>query len=189
MTEEQKIEALQRILQGANVAQVNLGDGYQTFNMGKDGKWKQETTPDVKVVDAEVVSDEPSVKMEKPRGPRKKFLFALDGIDTKEDETVKWCEKERLCKYLSKHCLMSRKLVCKKEDALNKTIVCFLLKWMEKGLTAENPSSGAVFRFLTDDCGIVSEVQEKAYCNRMKEWIKDKNGYDTEVMLKVKEAF
>lgn len=33
MTEEQKIEALQRILQGANVAQVNLGDGYQTFNL------------------------------------------------------------------------------------------------------------------------------------------------------------
>lgn len=37
MTEEQKIEALQRILQGANVAQVNLGDGYQTFNLGKAG--------------------------------------------------------------------------------------------------------------------------------------------------------
>lgn len=111
-----------------------------------------------KVKDAEVASDEPSVKIEKPRGPRKKFLFALDGIDTKEDETVKRCEKERLCKYLSKHCLMSRKLVCTKEDALNKTIVCFLLKWMEKGLTAEKPSNGAVFRFLTDDCGIVSEV-------------------------------
>lgn len=33
MTEEQKIDALQRIMQGANVAQVNLGDGYQTFNL------------------------------------------------------------------------------------------------------------------------------------------------------------
>lgn len=41
MTEEQKIEALQRILQGANVAQVNLGDGYQMFNLGKDGNWQQ----------------------------------------------------------------------------------------------------------------------------------------------------
>ncbi len=39
-----------------------------------------------KVKDAEVASDEPSVKIEKPRGPRKKFLFALDGIDTKEDK-------------------------------------------------------------------------------------------------------
>lgn len=57
MTEEQKIEALQRILQGANVAQINLGDGYQTFNMGRDGKWQQETTPDVKVMDAEVVEE------------------------------------------------------------------------------------------------------------------------------------
>ena len=124
-----------------------------------------------------------------PRGPRKKFLFALDGIDTKEDETVKLREKERLCSYLSQHCLKSRKLVCTKDDTLNKTIVCFLLKWMEKGLTAEDPSGGAVFRFLTEDCGIISEVQEKAYSNRVKEWIKDRNGYDTEVMLMVKDAF
>lgn len=36
MTEEQKIDALQRILQGANVAQVNLGDGYQTFTLRND---------------------------------------------------------------------------------------------------------------------------------------------------------
>lgn len=55
MTEEQKIEALQRILQGANVAQVNLGNGYQTFNIGKDGNWQQEPTADAQVVDAEVV--------------------------------------------------------------------------------------------------------------------------------------
>ena len=124
-----------------------------------------------------------------PRGPRKKFLFALDGIDTKEDETVKLREKDRFCSYLSQHCLRSRKLVCTKDDTLNKMIVCFLLKWMEKGLTGEEPSGGAVFRFLTDDCGIMSEVQEKAYANRVKDWIKDRNGYDTEVMLMVKEAF
>lgn len=124
-----------------------------------------------------------------PRGPRKKFLFIKDGYDTKEDEAVKNHEKERLCGYLSKHCLKSRKLVCTKDDMLNKTITCFLLKWMEMGWTAEEPSGGAVFRFLTDDCGIVSEVQERAYCNRVKEWIKDRNGYDTEVMLNVKDAF
>lgn len=191
MTEEQKIEALQRILQGANVAQVNLGDGYQTFNLGKDGMWQQEPVANEDVVNGEVVNDDAnqSVAAEKPRGPRKKFLFALDGIDTKEDETVKVREKDRLCTYLSKHCLKNRKLVCTKDDTLNKTIVCFLLKWMEKGLTAEEPSGGAVFRFLTEDCGIISEVQEKAYSNRVKEWIKDKNGYDTEVMLMVKDAF
>lgn len=186
MTEEQKIEALQRIMQGANVAQVNLGDGYQTFNIGKDGKWQQESFHNADVMDAD--ADQPT-KTEKPRGPHKRFLFALDGIDTKEDEAVKLREKERLCSYLSQHCLKSRKLVCTKDDTLNKTVVCFLLKWMEKGLTAEEPSGGAVFRFLTDDCGIVSEVQEKAYGNRVKEWIKDRNGYDTEVMLMVKDAF
>ncbi|MCQ2198079.1 MAG: hypothetical protein MJZ60_11215, partial [Bacteroidaceae bacterium] len=57
MTEEQKIEALQRILQGANVAQVNLGDGYQTFNLGKAGEWQQAPTTNAEVVDA-VVEDE-----------------------------------------------------------------------------------------------------------------------------------
>lgn len=140
--------------------------------------------------DTEQVPDEDhSAKAEKPRGPRKKFLFIHDGIDTKENAVVKQREKERLCSYLSQHCLKSRKLVCTKEDTLNKTIVCFLLKWMEKGLTAEEPSGGAVFRFLTEDCGIVSEVQEKAYANRVKEWIKDKYGYDTAVMLMVKDAF
>lgn len=186
MTEEQKIEALQRILQGANVAQVNLGDGYQTFNLGKAGEWQQAPTTNADVMDAD--AGQPT-KTEMPRGPRKKFLFAWDGIDTKEDEAIKLREKDRFCSYLSQHCLSSRRLVCTKDDTLNKTIVCFLLKWMEKGLTAEEPSGGAVFRFLTEDCGIVSEVQERAYGNRVKEWIKDRNGYDTEVMLKVKEAF
>lgn len=173
------------------MAQVNLGDGYQTFNLGKDGMWQQEPVANEDVVNGEVDNDDAnqSVAAEKPRGPRKKFLFALDGIDTKEDETVKVREKDRLCTYLSQHCLKSRKLVCTKDDTLNKTIVCFLLKWMEKGLTAEDPSGGAVFRFLTEDCGIASEVLEKAYSNRVKEWIKDKNGYDTGVMLMVKDAF
>lgn len=55
MTDEQRINALQRILQGANVAQVNMGDGYQTFNMGDEGNWQQEPMPNVEVVDLDVV--------------------------------------------------------------------------------------------------------------------------------------
>lgn len=141
------------------------------------------------VDDGQVQNPDQPTKTEKPRGPRKKFLFIHDGMDTKEDEAVKLREKERLCTYLSQHCLKSRKLVCTKDDTLNKTIVCFLLKWMEKGLTAGEPAGGAVFRFLTEDCGIMSEVLEKAYSNHVKEWIKDKNGYNTKVMLMVKEAF
>lgn len=123
------------------------------------------------------------------RGPRKKFLFIQDGIDTKENEAVKRREKQRFCLYLNQHRLKSRMLVCTKNDTLNKTIVCFLRKWMDMGFTAKEPSGGAVFRFLTEDCGIVSNVQEKAYGNRVKECIMDKNGYDTEVMLTVKDAF
>lgn len=134
-------------------------------------------------------NDDQPAQTEKPRGPHKKYLFVLDGIDTKENETVKMLEKERFCAYLSRHCLKGHKLVCTKDDTLNKTIVCFLLKWMERGLTADKPSGSAVFRFLTEDCGIVSEVLDRAYANRVSGWIKDKNSYDTHVMLMVKEAF
>lgn len=177
MTEEQKIQWLKGLIEnGANVAQINLGDGTQNFYVSGD-------------VQSPKDDDEQDAEVEKPRGPRKKFLFAFEGCDTKENVKVRIREMQRLCDYLSQHCLKSRKLVCTKDDTLNKTIVCFLLKWMEKGLTAKEPSGGAVFRFLTEDCGIVSEVQEKAYGNRVKEWIKNKNGYDTEVMLMVKEAF
>lgn len=184
MTEEQKLQWLQGLIdKGVNVAQINLGDGYQTFHLGKDGDSQQ--VPNV--VGADEVED--VTIQSSQRGPRKKSLFSKDGRDTNEDSMVRNREKERLCAYLSKHCLKNRKLVCTKEDTLNKTIVCFLLKWMERGLIAENPSGGAVFRFLTEDCGMVSEVQEKAYSNRIKEWIKDRNGYDTEVMLMVRGAF
>lgn len=177
MTEEQKIQWLKGLIEnGANVAQINLGDGTQNFYVSGD-------------VQSPKDDDEQDAEVEKPRGPRKKFLFAFEGCDTKENVKVRIREMQRLCDYLSKHCLKSRKLVCTKDDTLNKTIVCFLFKWMDMGLTAEDPSGGAVFRFLTEDCGIVNEVQEKAYGNRVKEWIKDRNDYDPEVMLTVKDAF
>lgn len=125
----------------------------------------------------------------KPRGPRKKYLFVLDGCETKENVAVKLREKQRLCDYISKHGLDSSKLMCTKDDALNKAIVCFLLLWVKKGYTAPNPSGGALYRFLTEDCRIMSDVQEKAYANRIKEWIKPPCEYDAEVMIMVKGVF
>lgn len=169
-----------------DILEILMKEKEESISFNKNGI--KATQNETQTLEVEEVKDAP-LKSSAPRGPRKKFLFIQDGIDTKENEAVKQSEKVRLCSYLSQHCMKSRKLVCTKGGTLNKTIVCFLLKWMEKGLTAEEPSGGAVFRFLTEDCGIVSEVQKKAYGNRVKEWIKDKNGYDTEVMLMVKDAF
>ena len=61
MTEEQKIEALQRILQGANVAQVNLGDGYQTFNLRNDNPSSSSGQADneERMADEVVVNEDP----------------------------------------------------------------------------------------------------------------------------------
>lgn len=123
------------------------------------------------------------------RGPRPKFLFPKDGKETVENVAIRNQEKQRLTTYLNQHRLMSRHLVCTKGDALNKVIVCFMKEWRERKLTSEEPSGGAVFRFLTEICGIVSDVMEKAYSNRVKGWIKDKTGYDMETYLKVKESF
>lgn len=177
-----------KVENGGNV-QVTDQPIYNTLVMGDMVQQKVVSIGCTPTAEESDHSSAQPAKADNPRGPRKKFLFILDGMDTKENVAVKLREKERLCAYLGKHCLRHRKLVCTKDDTLNRTIVCFLLKWIGEGLTAEEPSGGAVFRFLTEDCSIVSEVQERAYSNRVKEWINDKNGYDTEVMLMVKEAF
>lgn len=123
------------------------------------------------------------------RGPRKHALF--ENPDThQEDVAVKNRERQRLCDYLSLHRLKSRQLVCAKGDTLNKTVVCFLKVWLEKGTISESPSGGAVFRFLTEDCELSTSVTERSYANEIKERLKEiKTGYDTEIYLMVKKCF
>lgn len=124
-----------------------------------------------------------------PRGPRKHFLF--ENPDThQEDIAVKNREKQRLCDYLSLHRQKNRQLVCTKDETLNKTVVCFLKVWQEMGTISESPSGGAVFRFLTDDCGLSTSVTERSYANEIKERLNEiKTGYDTEIYLMVKKCF
>lgn len=121
------------------------------------------------------------------RGQQKQFLF-IDGRPTVEKVQVRNVEKQRFMRYLSEHNLGGRKLTCVKTDTLNAVIVCFLEKWREKGLTAELPSGGAVFRFLTEDCGIKSEVEEQSYNNEIRERMREKN-HEYETMSKVEEYF
>ena len=70
-------------------------------------------------------------------------------------------EKQRFMRYLNDHNMSSRKLTCKKNDTLNDVVTCFVIKWQDEGLTAESPSGGAIFRFLTDECNLQSDKCHK----------------------------
>lgn len=109
-------------------------------------------------------------------GARKQFLF-IGEKPTEENVGVKNREKERFLRWLSEHKMSGRRLVARKDDGLNKAVVCFLKLWRERRLVADNPSGGAVFRFLTDDCGLKTDVTEASYSNKIKEWLRG-NNYD-----------
>lgn len=132
------------------------------------------------------VDEKPNQQNTSP-GPRKQFLF-IDGRATVENAGVKNREKERFLGYLSDHKMSGRRLVTEKSDWLNKAVVCFLRLWCEKGLTAKQPSGGAVFRFLTEDCGLKTDVTEASYSNKIKEWLR-RNDYDVTTYQGVKTCF
>lgn len=120
-------------------------------------------------------------------GARKQFLF-IGKKATEENVEVKNHEKERFLRYLRGHKMSSKPLVARKDDGLNKVVVCFLKEWAEKRLTAQLPSGGAVFRFLTADCGLKTEVEETSYSNKIKEWMRG-NDYDLTIYQDVRACF
>lgn len=120
-------------------------------------------------------------------GPRKQFLF-IGKKAAEENVEVKNREKERFLRYLRGHKMSSRWLVTETNDGLNKVVVCFLKEWREEGLTAQQPSGGAVFRFLTADCGLKTEVEETSYSNKIKEWMRG-NDYDPMIYQDVRACF
>ena len=131
--------------------------------------------------------DEKPKQQNTSSGARKQFLF-IDGRTTEENVGVKNLEKERFLGYLSEHKMSGRRLVTEKKDGLNKAVVCFLKLWRENGLTAKLPSGGAVFRFLTEDCGLKTDVTEASYSNKIKEWMRG-NDYDVTTYQGVKTFF
>lgn len=87
-----------------------------------------------------------------------------------KDNSTLLRERKRFLDYLHHHHLSSRRLSCKRDDLFNDVTVCFLLTWKERRLLSEDaPSGGAVFRFLTTDCGLASGVSDKSYANKIKE--------------------
>lgn len=132
-------------------------------------------------------SDNGTAERKPSPGPRKQFLF-IDGRVTVENVSVRNREKDRFLCYLSDHKMSMRRLVTNKSDGLNKVVLCFLMIWREKGLTVQQPSGGAVFRFLTEDCGLKTDVTEASYSNKIKEWMRG-NDYDVTTYQGVKTRF
>lgn len=117
------------------------------------------------------------------RGQQKQYLF-IDERPTVENVQVRNEEKQRFMRYLSEHNLKGRKLTCVKTDTLNDVVICFVIKWKNKNITPKEPSGGAIFRFLTEECNLQSEVTEQSYSNEIKERLRE-NNYTIETMKKV----
>lgn len=128
--------------------------------------------------------EEPPLK----RGIKNKFLFPQNGNESVKNGRLTQCEKRRFLHYLSKHSLDGRMLVSTRDDAINKAVVCFVRIWKEQELTASKPSGRAIFRFLTQDCGLKTEITIESYANKMNEWLKGKQ-QDVLTMEEVKRCF
>lgn len=128
--------------------------------------------------------EEPPLK----RGIKNKFLFPQNGNESVKNGRLTQCEKRRFLHYLSKHSLDGRMLVSTRDDAINKAVVCFVRIWKEQELTASKPSGRAIFRFLTQDCGLKTEITIESYANKMNEWLKGKQ-QDVLTMAEVKRCF
>ena len=123
----------------------------------------------------------------KQRGPQKQVLF-INGKSTKENVQAKNREKQRFLHYLSEHNYSKQCLNCNKEDELNDIITCFLKIWHDKKLIADSPSGAAIFRFLTEECQLKSDVTEQSYSNKIKERLRN-NTYTPKRMKEVSSAF
>lgn len=128
--------------------------------------------------------EEPPLK----RGIKNKFLFPQNGNESVKNGRLTQCEKRRFLHYLSKHSLDGRMLVSTRDDAINKAVVCFVRIWKDQELTASKPSGRAIFRFLTQDCGLKTEITIESYANKMNEWLKGKQ-QDVLTMEEVKRCF
>ena len=102
---------------------------------------------------------------QKPCG-RKKALFANNQSQYTENLEVKKREAQRLRDFLQKHKLSNTKLSTQR-DRLNMIIVAFLRRWRDSKLIGKEISGAAVFRFLTEDVKLFTDVEQRSYANKI----------------------
>lgn len=168
----------------ANVEAGGIGIQIIGDKKPKDSDGKEEEGSEEEGSTGENPEEEPPQK----RGIKNKFLFPQNGNESVKNGRLTQCEKRRFLHYLSKHSLDGRMLVSTRDDAINKAVVCFVRIWKDQELTASKPSGRAIFRFLTQDCGLKTEITIESYANKMNEWLKGKQ-QDVLTMAEVKRCF
>lgn len=161
-----------------------IGDKKPKDSDGKEEEGSEEEGSTEENPEEENPEEEPPLK----RGIKNKFLFPQNGNESVKNGRLTQCEKRRFLHYLSKHSLDGRMLVSTRDDAINKAVVCFVRIWKEQELTASKPSGRAIFRFLTQDCGLKTQITIESYANKMNEWLKEKQ-QDVLTMAEVKRCF
>lgn len=168
----------------ANVEAGGIGIQIVGDKKPKDSDGKEEEGSEKEGSTEENPEEEPPLK----RGIKNKFLFPQNGNESVKNGRLTQCEKRRFLHYLSKHSLDGRMLVSTRDDAINKAVVCFVRIWKEQELTASKPSGRSIFRFLTQDCGLKTQITIESYANKMNEWLKEKQ-QDVLTMEEVKRCF
>ena len=120
----------------------------------------------------------------KPSRRKQKPLFPQANNPREEDTEVRRRERDNLLKYLSLHNMGGRFLTTRQNDTLNYIVESFLVVWRNKNLIAKEFSGNAVHRFLHDECGIKTEVDEQSYANKITQWVKNKN-YSIDILAEV----
>ena len=123
---------------------------------------------------------------QKPCG-RKKALFANNQSQYTENLGVKKREAQRLRDFLQKHKLSNAKLSTQR-DRLNMIIVAFLRRWRDSRLIGKEISGAAVFRFLTEDVKLFTDVEQRSYANKITTMV-DSLNVNVEVEKQIAEAF
>lgn len=136
---------------------------------------------DTEVLTSEVVEDSKSQR----RGPRVKYLFPNDHDE--KDETRTKQEAQRVMKYLNAHHLGHKKLDSSKENKINVIVANFWHHWNDQGMVIEEFSGAAFYRFLTEDCSLACDVDQKAFSRVIKGIIE--SGRDSEIYADEKDFF
>jgi len=116
-------------------------------------------------------NQKPSSEKGKPKGQPKKVLFVVKGTNNEEDIAIKRREAERIKEYVKAHHMSGRKLTARKDDSLNEIIVAFIKRWQNNNLIGAHLPGAAVFRFLTEDVGLESEVTAESYASKITNFV------------------
>lgn len=104
--------------------------------------------------------------------PQYRALFIRNDGSSAENREVREQEQKRFMRYLKNYRLTNHVLTCASDNPLNEVVTGFVLKWINRKLIHSNPTGTAIFRFLTVDCGLQSEVSDRSYGNKIMTRIK-----------------